>query len=69
MTAAIMKLPLSLTRLASRGRSDTLKTFCPIASNSGPTRCIARFSPAATTNSDPAAATFGRPKTGAATKS
>ena len=35
MTDAIKKLPLSFTRLAALGVSETTKVFCPMASKSG----------------------------------
>jgi hypothetical protein len=35
MTAAIRKLPLSFTRLAAFGVSETMKVFCLIASRRG----------------------------------
>ena len=67
MTQAIRKLPLSLTRLAALGRSDTTNARWPIALNTDDNPSTDRFSPAATTNSSAAWAASGRPNTGAAT--
>ena len=66
MADAIRKLPLSFTRLAVCGRSDTTKVRCPIASNSGDNGCSTCGSPAVTTKSFAAAAASGLPNTGAA---
>jgi isoquinoline 1-oxidoreductase subunit beta len=68
MTEAIRKLPLSFTRLAAFGVSETTKILWPMASSRGIAVSIAAGSPAATTRSWRAAAASGRPKTGAATK-
>src|SRR5258706_340845 len=65
ITEASRKLPLSFTRLAACGVSDTTKVLFPIASKSGAAALTAAGAPAATMKSWPAAATSGRPSTSA----
>ncbi len=67
MTDVIRKLPLSFTRFAVFGSSDTTNVRWPMASNTGDNASIVAGSPAATTNSLAACAASGLPNTGAAT--
>jgi hypothetical protein len=66
MADASRKLPLSFTRLAACGCSDTTKVRWPIAPNSGTNGARTFGAPAATTKSFAAAAASGLPNTGAA---
>jgi len=64
---ASMKFTASLSTFACCGVVPTRHVFWPIASSTGCTRSIASPGPAAKMLSLPAAATSGRPSTGAAT--
>src|SRR5476651_2719791 len=64
---ASMKFAASLNTFACCGAVPTRHVFWPMTSKMGCTRAIASSAPAATIFSLPAAATSGRPSTGAAT--
>ena len=66
MADASRKLPLTFTRLAACGRSDTTKVRWPIASKSEDSGCRTSGEPAAMTKSFAAEAASGLPNTGAA---
>ncbi len=61
-------MPLSFTRLAADGVFETTEVIRPIASSRGAAALTASSDPAATIANWPAAATSGRPNTGAETK-
>src|SRR4029453_4626694 len=67
ISAAIRKLPLSLTRFAARGSSAIGKVCRPMAWKSGTQAATASAAPPTTMNSLAPGAPSGPPKTGAAT--
>src|ERR1700756_4138872 len=64
MTAAPKKLPLSFTRLADFGVSETTKVLCPMASSRGVAKSTAADLPAAITKKRPRRCDLGPAKHG-----